>query len=132
VAAGARGSAPAQATIGGVRARQWRVAAQLAARVALLHDRPVLPFLEIGAVAALLAERGSDLAMVRTGMAGELGIVGGAGVSFLRRSWGSTFVLVEAELDPAPPHISALPAGDVGRTPRVWVGAAAGLSVGLF
>jgi hypothetical protein len=132
VTAGARGSAPAQATIGDVRVRQWRVAAQLAARVRLLYDRPVFPFLELGAVAALLSERASDLATARAGTAGELGIVAGGGVSFLRRSWGSSFVLVEAELDPSPPAVSALPAGDAGRTPRVWIGAAAGVSVGLF
>ena len=132
VAAGARGSAPAQATIGDVRVRQWRVAAQLAARVRPLRDWPVLPFLELGAVAALVSARGTDLAIARTGMAGELGIVAGGGVSFLRRGWGSTFVLIEAEFDPAPPHIWALPAGDVGRTSRVWVGVAAGMAVGLF
>jgi hypothetical protein len=132
VAAGGRGSAPTQATIGGVGVRQWRVAAQLAARVRLLHDRAVLPFLELGAVVALLSERGTDAATARGGTAGEVGIVAGGGASFLRRTWGSAFVLVEAELDPAPPHISVLPAGDIGRTPRVWVGAAAGMSVGLF
>jgi len=132
VAVGARGSAPAQATIGDLRVRQWRAAAQLAARVRLLDDRPVSPFLELGAVAALLSERGSDLATARAGMAGELGIVAGAGVGFLKRGWGSAFVLVEAELDPAPPHVSALPGDDGGRTPRLWVGAAAGVSVGLF
>lgn len=132
LAAGVRGSAPVQASIGDVRVRQWRVAAQLAARVRLLRDRPVSPFLELGAVAALLSEQGADLTVARAGTAGELGIVAGAGVSFLRRRWGSTFVLVETELDPAPPTISALPAGDLGRAPHVWVGAAAGVSVGLF
>ena len=130
--AGARGSAPAQATIGDVHVRQWRVGAQLGARMRLLRDRAVSPFLELGAIAALLSERASDLASARAGMAGELGIVAGGGARFLRRSWGSAFVLVEAELDPAPPTISALPAGELGRTPRVWVGGAAGLSVGLF
>jgi len=130
--AGARGGAPAEATIGEVHVRQWRVAAQLAARVRLGDDRPVFPFLELGAVAALLSERATDLATARAGEAGELGIVGGGGVRFLRRGWGSAFVLVEAELDPAPPTISALPAGEVGRTPRLWAGAAAGVSVGLF
>lgn len=129
---GARGSAPARATIGGVHVRQWRVAAELAARLRLGEDWPLSPFLELGAVAALLFERGSDLAATRTGKAAELGIVAGAGVRFLRRAWGSPFVLVEAELDPVPPTISAMPAGDIGRTPRVWVGAAAGVSVGLF
>ncbi len=132
IAAGARGSAPAQATIGDVRVRQWRVAAQLAARLGLLRDRPVSPFLEIGVVAALLAEKGDDLATARTGLGGELGIVAGGGISFLRRAWGSPFVLVEVEVDPAPPTISALPAGDVGRTPRVWFGAAVGFRVGLL
>lgn len=132
MAAGARGSAPAHATIGGVRLRQWRVAAQLAARWGLLRERRVSPFLELGAVAALLGEKGTDLATARTGMRGELGIVAGGGISFLRRGWGSPFALVEAEVDPVPPTISALPAGDVGRTPRVWFGAALGFSVGLL
>jgi hypothetical protein len=132
LAAGARGSAPAEATIGDVHVRQWRAAAQVAARVRLGRDRDTSPFLELGAVAALLSERASDLASARGGVAGELGIVGGGGVDFLRRGWGSAFVLVEAELDPAPPTISVLPDGDVGRTPRLWVGAAAGVSVGLF
>ena len=108
VAAGARGSAPAQATIGDVRVRQWRVAAQLAARVRPLRDWPVLPFLELGAVAALLSARGTDLAIARTGTAGELGIVAGGGITFLRRGWGSTFVLVEAEFESgAAPHLGA-------------------------
>jgi hypothetical protein len=132
VAAGARGSAPRQTTIGGVRVQQWRVGAQIAARLRLLENKPVSPFLELGAVAALVSERGSDLAMARAGTAGELGVVAGAGINFLRRDWGSALVLVEAELDPAPPTISAMPAGDVGRTPRVWLGAALGMSVGLF
>ena len=132
LAAGGRGSAPAQATIGGVGVRQWRVAAQVAARLRLLQSGPVIPFVELGAIAALLSERGTDQATVRTGRAGELGIVAGAGVSFLRRAWGAPFVLVEAELDPAPPHLTVLPAGDVGRTPRLWAGAALGVSVGLF
>lgn len=132
VTAGARGSAPAQATIGDVRLRQWRAAAQLTARVHLLYDRPVLPFLEFGAVATLLSERASDLATARAGMAGALGVVVGGGASFLRRRWGSSFVLLEAELYPAPPTISVLPGGDVGRTPRIWVGAAAGVSVELL
>jgi len=91
-----------------------------------------LPFFEVGAVAALLSEKGSDFATSRQGLAGELGLVGGAGASFLRGRWGSAFVLVEAELDPVPPHVSSLPGGDGGSTPRVWVGAVAGLSVGLF
>jgi len=132
LAAGGRGSAPAQATIGGLDVRQWRVAAQLAARVRLLQNGLVIPFVELGAIAALLSERGTDQAQVRTGKGGEVGIVAGAGISFLRRDWGAPFVLVEAELDPVPPNLSVLPAGDVGRTPRLWAGAAVGMSLGLF
>ncbi len=132
IAGGVRGSAPAQATIGGVALRQWRLGAQIAARVALVHDRAVMPFLELGAAAGVLSERAVDLATSRAGLSAKLGLVAGGGVSFLRRNWGSPFVLVEAELDPVPPTVSALPVGDLGRTPRVWLGAAAGVSVGLF
>jgi len=132
LAAGARGSAPADATIAGVRVRQWRLAAHLAVRARFLEGRAVTPFLELGAVAALLSESARDLAVGRAGTAGELGFVAGGGAGFLRRSWGSAFVLVEAEVDPDPPALSVLPTGSVGRTPYVWLGAAAGLSLGLF
>lgn len=56
---GIRGSAPVDATIEGVRVRQWRAAADLAVRARWLPDEPVTPFIELGAVGALLFRTGA-------------------------------------------------------------------------
>jgi hypothetical protein len=131
-AAGVRGSVPADASRGGVRLRQWRLAADFAVRARFLEARRVAPFLELGAVVALLHEEAPDLAVGRAQTAGELGILAGAGIAFWRRTWGSPFLVVEAEIIPDPPTVFALPAGTLGRTPPVWLGLAGGIALGLF
>jgi hypothetical protein len=76
--------------------------------------------------------RAPDLATGDVQRTGELGFVLGGGVGFRRRPWGATFLLIEAEVDPAPPELTALPVGALGKAPHLWMGAAAGLSWGVL
>lgn len=127
---GLRATLPMDATMAGVRVRQWRAAVDVAARVRWSEDRPVSPFAELGLVTARLFARAPDLATSDERTGTELGILAGAGMSFRRRTWGAPFLLLEAEIDPDPPTFSALPIGSLGRTPYVWLSATAGLSLG--
>ena len=127
---GLRATIPMDGTMAGVRVRQWRAAVDVAARVRWSEDRPVSPFAELGLVTARLFARAPALATSDERAGNELGVLAGAGMSFRRRTWGAAFLLLEAEIDPDPPTFSALPIGSLGRTPYVWLRAAAGLSLG--
>ena len=86
---------------------------------------------ELGVSAALLSERALDLATARSQTGLELGVRLAAGLYASRGRW-APFAALSGELVPVPPAIFALPAGTVGHTPIFWIGATAGVSLGLL
>ena len=86
---------------------------------------------ELGVSAALLSERALDLATASSQTGLELGVRLAAGLHASRGRW-APFAALSGELVPVPPAIFALPAGTVGHTPIFWIGATAGVSLGLL
>jgi hypothetical protein len=121
---------PVDNTAGGVRLRQWRLPVDAGVRARLTGPR-LEPYGEIGIAAALLSERALDLASPRSQTALELGVRVAVGLHAARGRW-APFAALAAELVPDPPAVFALPAGTVGHTPLLWVGATAGASLGLL
>jgi hypothetical protein len=122
--------APAETTLGGVRLRQWRLPVDLGIRVVLPGSWADL-YGEIGLSLALLSERALDLAVSKAQTAPEVGGRVGFGTRLGRARGVTPFAALQAEFVPDPPSVFALPAGDGGRTPRVWIGASAGASWGM-
>jgi hypothetical protein len=127
---GAAVAAPADATVGGVRLRQWRLPVDLGIRVAWSGSRADL-YGEIGVALGVLSERALDLVVSKSRTALEWGGRVGLGARLKAERGVTPFVAVQAELVPDPPSVFALPRGDVGRTAEVWIGASVGASWGI-
>ena len=119
---------PADVSVGGVRLRQWRLPADVGARITSAR---VEAYGELGIAAALLSERALDLARVDSAATVELGVRAAAGYRFATASRFAPFVALQAVLVPLPPAIFALPQGVAGHTPLLWIGATAGVSMGV-
>jgi hypothetical protein len=121
---------PVDNTVGGVRLRQWRLPVDAGLRARISGPR-FERYGEIGVSAALLSERALDLATSKSQTGLELGLRLAAGLHASHGRW-APFAALSGELVPVPPAIFALPAGTVGHTPIFWIGATAGVSLGLL
>jgi hypothetical protein len=128
--AGVTTLAPADASVGGVRLRQWRLPVDVGVRARAVNAR-VEAYGELGVAAALLSERALDLARAESRATVELGVRAAAGYRFATASRFAPFFALQAELVPFPPAIFALPQGIAGHTPLLWIGATAGVSMGV-
>jgi hypothetical protein len=120
---------PSDTTLGDVRLRQWRLPVDAGAR-ATVTGLPFTPYVELGLSAAILSESAPDLVTSSGRTAVELGARASIGARF-GSSRFAPFAALHAELVPSPAAIFALPQGEVGHAPRLWIGATAGASVGL-
>lgn len=128
-AAGALALAPADTTLGGVRLRQWRLPVDAGVR-ATLTGMSFATYAELGLSAAILTESAIDLAASSDRTAIEIGARAAVGARF--GTWRfAPFAALHVEVVPSPAAIFALPQGEVGHTPALWIGAIAGASVGL-
>jgi len=121
---------PADVSVGGVRLRQWRLPADVGVR-GRATSATVEAYGELGIAVALLSERALDLARADSGTTVELGVRGAVGYRLATASRFAPFVALQAELVPFPPAILALPQGVAGHTPLLWIGATAGVSMGV-
>ena len=121
---------PADVSVGGVRLRQWRLPVDAGVRVRATSTR-VEAYGELGIAAALLSERALDLARADSRATVELGVRAAAGYRLATASRFAPFIALQAELVPFPPAIFALPQGIAGHTPLLWIGATAGVSMGV-
>ena len=121
---------PVDNTVGGVRLRQWRLPIDAGVRARVLGPR-FERYGELSLSAALLSERALDLVSPKSQTAVELGLRAGIGVHAARGRF-APFAALSAELVPLPPAVFALPAGTLGRTPLLWIGATAGLSLSFL
>ena len=128
--AGAMALLPVDNTVGGVRLRQRRVPVDAGVRVRSAGPR-VERYGELSVAAALISERALDLANPRSQTALELGLRAAVGVHATRGRL-APFAALSAELVPWPPSVFALPAGTVGHTPLLWIGATAGASLSFL
>jgi hypothetical protein len=117
---------PADASAGSARLRQWRAPVTLGVRARLGHER-VQPYAELGLAAGPIGARGRDLVSPSAAVSLELGVAAALGLRIGGRTGG--FLVARGEVVPDPPEVFALPAGPTGHTARVWIGAAAGLSL---
>jgi hypothetical protein len=113
-----------------VRLRQWRLPIDAGVRARSAGPR-FERYGEVGLSAALLSERALDLATSRSQTGVEIGLRLAVGVHASRGRW-TPFAALSGELVPVPPAIFALPGGTVGHTPTFWLGATAGVSLGLL
>jgi hypothetical protein len=131
---GAAALAPVDASIGGVRLRHRRIPADASVRaqgaIAIGARYTLQPYAELGVGVAQVQESALDLASRLTRSRIELGVHGGAGVYLAGSSRLTPFLSLQGELVPVPPSVSALPRGEVGHTPSVWLGANAGVAWG--
>jgi hypothetical protein len=127
--AGVTALLPVDDTIGGVRLRQWRLPVDAGLRARITGPR-VERYGELGISAALLSERALDLVSPKSQTGLELGLRVAVGLHATRGRFGP-FAALAAVLVPDPPSVFALPAGTVGHTPLLWVGATAGASLGF-
>ncbi len=121
---------PVDNTIGGVRLRQWRLPLDVGVRARMAGPR-VERYGELGISAALLSERALDLPSPKSQTALELGLRIAVGLHATRGRFGP-FAALAAVLVPVPPTVFALPAGTLGQTPLLWIGATAGASLGFL
>lgn len=121
---------PVDNTVGGVRVRQWRLPVDAGVRARIVGPR-FERYAELGIAAALLSVRALDLASPQSQTALELGVRVAAGLHATGHRF-APFAALAVELVPDPPAVFALPAGTVGHTPLLWVGATAGMSLGLL
>ncbi len=120
---------PVDNSVGGVRLRQWRLPVDAGVRAQIAGPR-VERYGELGISVALLSERALDLASPKSQTALEIGLRIAVGLHATRGRVGP-FAALGAVLVPDPPAVFALPAGAVGHTPLLWVGATAGASLGF-
>jgi len=121
---------PAQTHIGGLRLWQWRLPADLGVRATLPGSR-IDFYAEASLAVALISERALDLAASRSRMGVEFGGRVSLGARLARQAGRTPFVSLQSEYFPDPPSVFALPEGVAGQTPRVWIGACAGVSWGI-
>jgi len=118
-------------TIAGLSGRQTRVPLDLGVRL----DRRAGPFAfggEIGLAAAIFHADGLNTAMPQAGTRLDLG--GRAGILLRCDRWSARaapFVGLHALLFPWPYEIAIAPAGTLGSTPVLWLGATLGVSMSL-
>jgi hypothetical protein len=117
-------------SVGGVRLHQWRLPFDAGVRANFVERRGWAPYAEIGLAAAIVSVTALDLATARSQTAVELGARAALGVRAGATRF-APFATLHVELIPSPPEIWALPQGVAGHTPYVWIGASAGLSLGL-
>ncbi|MES1209371.1 MAG: hypothetical protein ABUS79_25825 [Pseudomonadota bacterium] len=117
---------PADTSAGSVRVRQWRAPVTVGVRARLARER-VEPYAELGLAAGPIVARARDVVSPATAVSLELGLTAALGVRIGGRTGG--FLVARGELVPDRPEVFALPAGSAGHTPRLWIGAAAGLSL---
>jgi hypothetical protein len=126
--------APVDTSIGGVRLRHRRIPADASVRaqgaVAVGAGYALQPYAELGVGVAQVQESALDLATRLTQSRIELGVHAGAGVYLAGSSRLTPFLSLQGELVPVPPSVSALPRGELGHTPSVWLGANAGVAWG--
>jgi hypothetical protein len=127
---GAAVTAPAETILGGVRLHEWRLPVDLGIRVVMPGSKADFCG-EVGIELALLEERALDLVVSRSQTALEWGGRVGLGVRLKPERGLTPFVALQAELVPYPPSVFALPQGEVGKTPVIWVGASMGASWGI-
>jgi hypothetical protein len=129
-AAGAIALLGVDTSVGGVRLHQWRLPFDAGVRAHFVERQGWAPYGEIGLAAAIVSVTALDLAAAQRRTAVELGaraaLGARAGASRL-----APFAALHVELIPSPPEIWALPQGVAGHTPYFWIGASAGLSMGL-
>jgi hypothetical protein len=117
--------------IAGLSGRQTRVPLDLGVRL----DRRAGPFAfggEIGLAAAIFHADGLNTAMPQAGTRLDLG--GRAGILLRCDRWSARaapFVGLHALLFPWPYQIAVAPAGTLGSTPVLWLGATLGVSTSL-
>jgi hypothetical protein len=121
---------PVDNTVGGVRLRQWRLPVDAGVRAPIVGPR-LERYGELGVSLALLSERALDLASPKSQTALEVGLRVAVGLHAAHARLGP-FAALGAVLVPVPPALFALPAGTVGHTPLLWVGATAGVSLGAL
>ncbi len=126
---GVSGQLPVDATLDGVNTRRWSAAADLDLRASLRRRGAAAPYVELGVAGVRLSDRPLNLAVAHEQTAYAFGPRAAAGL-VLGRGHLAAFVLVAAAWFPAPPSISALPNGVLGRTPSFSVGVTAGASWG--
>ncbi len=117
---------PNTVSVGGMSLRQWRVSLWAGGRARRLRG-VVRPFAELGAAAALLSERATELPTSRGGTAFEAGLHAAAGVRF---GFGraTPFLVISGELLPRPTGLAVLPRGTFGDAPWAWVSAMVGIA----
>jgi hypothetical protein len=117
--------------IAGLSGRQTRVPLDLGVRL----ERPAGPFTlagEIGLAAAIFHADGLNTAMPQTGTRLDFG--GRAGILLRCDRWSARaapFVGFHALLFPWPYAIAIAPAGTLGSTPALWLGATLGIAISL-
>ncbi|HZL20051.1 MAG TPA: hypothetical protein VFG23_20115, partial [Polyangia bacterium] len=117
--------------IAGLTGRQTRVPLDLGLRL----ERRAGPFAlggEIGVAAAIFHADGLNTAVPQTGTRLDLG--GRAGIFLRCDRWSARaapFVGLHALLFPWPYEIAISPAGTLGSTPALWLGATLGVSTSL-
>jgi hypothetical protein len=120
---------PAEAALGGVRLREWRLPVDAGVRVTVVR-RSMVWYGEVGVVAALLNERAPDLLESTPSTALEVGGRVSLGLRWPSGAALAPFLALSVEIVPWPPSVAALPTGILGRTSHVWPGACFGLSWG--
>jgi hypothetical protein len=131
IAGGATALLPVDATVGGVALDHGRVPADLGLRLQR-SGRRTEAYGELGVLVAVVSERAVDLAMARGQTSIEIGARGALGLRLAPSSRLAPFGALVAELIPNPAEVFALPQGAAGHTPRVWIGATVGVSLGLW
>jgi hypothetical protein len=129
--AGSAALAPVDATLGGVHLRQWRLPVDAGVRVHFDAGK-LAPYAELGLGLTLVSERAVELATSSGRQYGtELGLRAAVGARLVTGARVTAFAALQAELVPSPVAIFALPRGDAGSTPAVWLGATVGGSLGV-
>jgi hypothetical protein len=129
--AGASALVPVDTTIGGVRLSAWRLPVDAGVR-ARLTPAALAPYADLGLGATLVSARGVDLATTDSDTGVELGLRAAVGARLATPARLTAFATIAAEWVPRPAAIFALPRGEAGHTPAVWLGATVGGSVGLW
>jgi hypothetical protein len=122
--------APGETSVAGVTVRQWHVPVDAGLRVGLRASLLDLSA-DLTLAAGPLFLRAPDLAAPRSDTVFEWGAR--AGVTARYQAFGrlAPFASAGAQLVADPAELHTLPGGVIGRAPAVWIGARAGISVGL-
>jgi hypothetical protein len=122
---------PADVSVNGTRAHQWRLPADVGVRALLIRSRVELSA-ELGLALALLSERALDVVRSQTQTTLEVGGRAAITLRFSPQARVAPFIALHTEIVPRPPALYVLPQGVVGHTPTIWAGATAGASLSFF